>query len=538
MREKHLYPAISIQSHNRQKLKALSGRLFETSQSRNSFQPKNWPLIAWRRPRSRMLLRLPNKSLMWKPALWRLPRRCAQSLLLPTQTQCQSLLHNYYHGHRNRRIFSARRAIDEIKPASASVWYSQQDATPHNQKPTMGKKKATTAKKGRKAKAAVAKAGLRNPPPRNKSATPATPAADNVHTSPVSQDRSYQDPTNSHPSQPGWPVANMYMGNNQSPFAQLPQGSQMFPGFQQPFNMIIPQPNIFSGLQQDLPTQQQVPRLPTGFNLSNQPNFNNFFFPGSTLPQFSMPAPNLEQSMNTATIANNQTPTHQREEERRPPIQPPSIESGGIPEPTPAYLVRASFLPRRRAHPGPLLVIIDLNGTVLHRPNKRQSSKFLARRHAFEFVQYCVRTFWVVIWSSARPENVQRMVNTLLPRDDLKQVVAIWGRDKFKLTPADYNARTQCYKRLTTLWNEPVVRASYPTHQQGGGCWNQGNTVLIDDSAEKARSEPHNAITLPEFTGDTNEATDVLPKVHDYLNELCYQEDVSAYMRANPFTMA
>lgn len=127
------------------------------------------------------------------------------------------------------------------------------------------------------------------------------------------------------------------------------------------------------------------------------------------------------------------------------------------------------------------------------------------------------------------------MVTTLLPPDDLRQVVAVWGRNKFNLTPADYNARTQCYKRLTTLWNDPVVRASYP-HQ--GGCWNQGNTVLIDDSAEKARSEPHNAITLPEFTGDMNEGMDVLPSVHDYLNELCYQEDVSAYMRANPFKMA
>lgn len=330
--------------------------------------------------------------------------------------------------------------------------------------------------------------------------------------------------------------------------------------------MAIPQPNLFSGLQQHLPTQQQAPSMHPGFSMPQQaldqpgqpPNFNHFFFP-STPPAFFIHM--NQQPMNAA--ATTMLPAHHQptyytdnedENERprhpasppgsprtsgkkasRPPPRPPSRASGGVPDPTPAYLVRASFLPRRRAHPGPLLVIIDLNGTVLHRPNSKQSSKFLARRHAPEFVQYCVRTFWVVIWSSARPENVERMVTTLLPPDDLRQVVAVWGRDMFNLSPADYNARVQCYKRLTTLWNNPVVRASFP-HE--GGRWNQGNTVLIDDSAEKARSEPHNAITLPEFTGDTDEEVDVLPKVHDYLNELCYQEDVSAYMRANPFKMA
>lgn len=357
------------------------------------------------------------------------------------------------------------------------------------------------------------------------------------------------------------------------------QSSQMSAGFQQPFNMIIPQPNLFSGLQQHLPAQQQVPSMDTGFaapqpvffEQTQQPHFNPFFYPGPFLPQFFMAAMNQQQQSNTPTTTpKNLPPPGAAGQENEPPpsaapgspknsratITPPSAASGGIPEPTAAYLVRASFLPRRRAHPGPLLVVIDLNGTVLHRPNRRQSSHFLARRHALEFVRYCVRTFWVVIWSSARPDNVQRMVHTLLPPDDLKQVVAVWGRDKFGLTPTDYNARTQCYKRLTTLWDDPVVRASYPQQpaangggggasvgstrpgSEGSGCWNQGNTVLIDDSAEKARSEPHNAITLPEFTGNVDEEVDVLPSVHDYLNELCYQEDVSAYVRANPFKMA
>lgn len=224
----------------------------------------------------------------------------------------------------------------------------------------------------------------------------------------------------------------------------------------------------------------------------------------------------------------------------RSPITPPSKASGGIPDPTSPYLARASFLPKRRAEPGPLLVVIDLNGTVLHRPDRRKSHSFRRRPHTDTFVRYCVETFWVVFWSSARPENVRRMVETLVSPEQLSRVVAVWGRDRFGLTPEDYNARTQCYKRLTALWDDPVVRSSFPADRPGyeGKCWDQGNTVLIDDSAEKARSEPHNAITIPEFTGDVNESLDILPKVHDYLNELCFQEDVSTYVRANPFKMA
>lgn len=224
----------------------------------------------------------------------------------------------------------------------------------------------------------------------------------------------------------------------------------------------------------------------------------------------------------------------------RAAITAPSKASGGVPNPTPAYLARASFLPQRRAEPGPLLVVIDLNGTVLYRPDRRKSHSFRRRPHADQFISYCVETFWVIFWSSARPENVRRMVETLVSPEQLHKVVAVWGRDRFGLTPEDYNARTQCYKRLTALWDDPVVRASFPADRPGyeAKCWDQGNTVLIDDSVEKARSEPHNAITIPEFTGDMNESLDILPKVHDYLNELCFQEDVSTYVRANPFKMA
>lgn len=255
--------------------------------------------------------------------------------------------------------------------------------------------------------------------------------------------------------------------------------------------------------------------------------------------QMSQQADN-NQADNRSSMPAIKKATSAAENRHRLEITAPSQKSGGVPDPTDAYLMRASFLPKRRDQPGPLLVVIDLNGTLLYRPSRKNLTSFQSRLHAKEFVTYCVQTFWVVFWSSAKPENVKGMVDQLLTKSLRKQVVGVWGRDKFGLTEQDYNKRTQCYKRLTTLWNDPIIKSAYPSRRPGfeGGCWDQGNTVLIDDSIEKARSEPHNAITLPEYVGGTDDAGDVLPSVHDYLNELCFQEDVSAFMRAHPFKMA
>ncbi|PSS02453.1 HAD-like domain-containing protein [Coniella lustricola] len=359
-----------------------------------------------------------------------------------------------------------------------------------------------------------------------------------------------------------WPGTNQMLDPNAfaSGFVhQLPQAMQKF----DPFSMALAQPNLYSGLQ-PLPLPDNVPNLANLSFGSSQPGLSQ---PGthftSVIPsdqQFQQdattqpiqayssntplsPPPSSAQQDETMAPKSSRVLAAQQKAARdrgRETISTPSAASGGVPNPTPAYLMRASFLPQRRPNPGPLLVVIDLNGTVLYRPSRKNSTSFRTRNHAEEFIRYCINTFWVVIWSSARPENVRRMVAQLLPPEALRQVVAVWGRDRFGLTQSDYNSRTQCYKRLTTLWNDPLVKSAYPHLREGfeGGCWDQGNTVLIDDSAEKARSEPYNAITLPEFMGDAEEQGDILPRVHDYLNELCYHEDVSAYMRANSFKMA
>lgn len=212
----------------------------------------------------------------------------------------------------------------------------------------------------------------------------------------------------------------------------------------------------------------------------------------------------------------------------------PSEGSGGVPNVTQKYLEGCLAIPQPLGNPQNLLIVIDLNGTLLYRPSRMAPRKFLTRPHARLFLKYCVETFTVVIWSSARPENVKAMCDVILPGNLRTKVAAIWGRDKFNLTQQDYNLRVQCYKRLEKLWEDPKIAATHPSHNFGGR-WDQTNTVLIDDSLEKARTEPHNLIEVPEWFGDLRESDDILPQVHDHLNYLSLHSNVSACLRAHPF---
>jgi hypothetical protein len=212
----------------------------------------------------------------------------------------------------------------------------------------------------------------------------------------------------------------------------------------------------------------------------------------------------------------------------------PSPASGGIPNPSLDYIRACTFGPSLLKDPQHLLVVIDLNGTLLYRPDKKNPTKFHMRPHAQTFLKYCVDTFTVVIWSSARPANVKAMCNTILTPDIRNKVAAIWGRDTFGLTQADYEQRTQCYKRLTKIWQDPKITVRHPAFYEGHR-WDQTNTVLIDDSREKARSEPHNLIEVPEYFGDVLERDDILPQVHDYLNHLSMHSNVSACLQSHPW---
>jgi hypothetical protein len=216
----------------------------------------------------------------------------------------------------------------------------------------------------------------------------------------------------------------------------------------------------------------------------------------------------------------------------RDKVVPPSAASGGVPQPSPLYLWNCARPPQLTPYPQDLLIILDLNGTLLYRPKSNRPTHFVARPFAQKFLSYVLSNFHVMVWSSAQPKNVEVMCQRLFTPQDRSQLLGLWARDKLGLSKEDFGKRVQVYKRLDRIWSDPEIQAKHPWAAQGGR-WHQGNTVLLDDSVEKSRSEPHNFVEIIEFTG-APENEHILRNVAEYLSTLRMQADVSSYIRQYP----
>jgi len=161
------------------------------------------------------------------------------------------------------------------------------------------------------------------------------------------------------------------------------------------------------------------------------------------------------------------------------------------------------------------------------------------RRNVHEFLANLVKKHYVMVWSSAQPENVDALVRQSFTPDQVKRLVAVWGRDTLHLSKKEYFSKVQCYKRLEWVWEDATIRERFDKVWIGDPAvkgWDQTNTVLIDDSEEKARAQPHNLIRVPEFTKQNrDEKGDVLGQVLCYLDAIVMFDDVSSAICAEPF---
>ncbi|RKF79195.1 putative FCP1 homology domain-containing protein [Golovinomyces cichoracearum] len=224
---------------------------------------------------------------------------------------------------------------------------------------------------------------------------------------------------------------------------------------------------------------------------------------------------------------------------RGPPLKKVTrlMPSSGALSATDTYLQISMEKPKRLTKPQYLLVVLDLNGTLLYRSHGQSNAPLIiSRPYSYEFLKQCTEKFRVVIWSSARPANVRKMCRLILPPEIRKKIVAIWARDKFDLSDEDYNLRVVCFKRLTKLWSDNTVSMSHPEYLRGAR-WDQSNTILVDDSSEKARTEPFNLIQVPEFLGDPHEPGRILGKVFEYLKQASMYSNMSSYLRQKPFAL-
>ncbi|KAF9983457.1 hypothetical protein BGZ75_005073 [Mortierella antarctica] len=211
---------------------------------------------------------------------------------------------------------------------------------------------------------------------------------------------------------------------------------------------------------------------------------------------------------------------------------------------TPTYMPLAQHQPVTLPKSRPILVILDLNGTLFYRTTG-VARTIKPRPYLNQFLKFLFKYCRVMIWSSARPESVEAMLMAGFQRNGYSRdrLDRIWTRDHFKLHEIDYTRKVLTLKDLEYVWEEIEAERATATEEQlkEGGMYgmhyDQTNTVLIDDSTHKSQLQPYNCLVLADFDKELAEAgTDTeLLKVKQYLMRLIFEQNVSAYMRLHPF---
>ncbi|KKY25474.1 putative nif domain-containing protein [Phaeomoniella chlamydospora] len=210
------------------------------------------------------------------------------------------------------------------------------------------------------------------------------------------------------------------------------------------------------------------------------------------------------------------------------PASKPQVDHPLPPQPTNVYLAQSLLPPVTRSVPQPLLIVLDLNGTLIAR--NRSTGAFKERPGLKPFLTYIFDYHVPMVYTSARPQNAKKICDKIFTYSQRSKLAAIWGRDKMGLTPAQYNEKVQVYKRLEVIWADRRIHASHPLKKS---TWSQANTVLIDDSILKALAQPHNLLLVQEFERSQvdSETQDALRELVLKLEELKMQQDVSRLIR-------
>lgn len=137
----------------------------------------------------------------------------------------------------------------------------------------------------------------------------------------------------------------------------------------------------------------------------------------------------------------------------------------------------------------------------------------------------------------------------LFIRQQVSQLVAVWPRGESRLGEL-LDEKVPVYKQLRWLWDDPLVQASAcsPKDVSNPGTeqpdpescvWDQTNTVPLDDSLEKADSEPCNLLQVEEFTGNAGSSQDnVLGAVLAYIEDPAWEPNISSSIHYRPFECA
>lgn len=160
-----------------------------------------------------------------------------------------------------------------------------------------------------------------------------------------------------------------------------------------------------------------------------------------------------------------------------------------------------------------VLLILDVNGLLVQRQKIGWGDGALgvppgytpigncwcvrARPGAAEFIAFCMGHFAVGLWSTMTSENLQRVVQALLPLPGLReQLQFVWGAESCTPTGEVTSSGKQLMqKRLEVLWSEAGLHVYAPSA-----------TLLVDDDPYKAAANPpHTSVHPPAWSHDDDD---------------------------------
>ncbi|TPX51700.1 hypothetical protein SeLEV6574_g00119 [Synchytrium endobioticum] len=210
----------------------------------------------------------------------------------------------------------------------------------------------------------------------------------------------------------------------------------------------------------------------------------------------------------------------------------------------------ASLLSANMARLRPrLLIILDLNGTIIDRVKDRAEQKLARvnphcpepsftsnaariyiRPHLEPFLSVLFSNFTVAAWTSAQPKNAVPMARGVFGRH-FDNLAFVWDRSHCSAVREGRKDHSSI-KDVSKVWNYSLShaassitgldgRANQVIHRRGdsrgssdGGTlnnsrsqapskqdlWTPNNTILIDDTPYKASYTPHNILAIPTFS--------------------------------------
>ena len=175
------------------------------------------------------------------------------------------------------------------------------------------------------------------------------------------------------------------------------------------------------------------------------------------------------------------------------------------------------------------LIVLDLNGIVCRRIRYNKLSvqdgerinfrpsvghiagtPVVAREDLKPMLSYLDANFTLAVWTSAKLATARGLIQMLFDQDIARRLLFVWGQDKCDATrPAEVESVDGNDGERDTASDEPnssdkfdiIFEKSLGKVWGRFGLWDASNTLLIDDSPEKARKWIENTLHPPPITG-------------------------------------